>query len=303
MKIILISCLVLLSVVSFAQCPGFPASLPDQDCNVSTPLSNNANVNSGSTFGICSNSTVATSFTNINLNGGVIRICSNTSISGNFNGGTIVVACGSTLSFPSGLIMNQNIGIINYGTVIVSGNLTFQNNNNFFYNEATTSRLYVSGNLSYPQNNGQNAYLKNNGYISINNNFNALDGGFTCLGPDSRIVCNNINYIQNCGGPTNRFTYTGNSNDPIIRYTGSATIKANFTASNFITIYRAPGAGALNTGGCGGGSFGNATVVNNAPAIANPSAPPNGSFIISSITFNFLPSEAVNFRASAACSL
>lgn len=295
MKFILTSYLLILSVVALAQCPGFPATVADGDCGSFTSLANNSTINSGQTLGVCNSSTGFNSFSGISLSGGIIRICGNTSLSGSFNSGTIVVACGATLDFPAGLTLNQNIGIVNYGTVTVTGNLTFQNNNNYFYNESTTSRLYVSGDVIYPQNNGQNAYLKNNGYISIGDDFNAYEGGFTCLGPESSLICRDLRYMNNCG-IDNRFTYAGNTDNPIIQYTATATIKANFTASNFIDVFSTVGATAINNGGCGAGSWGNANLTINTPIIPNPSAPDPATCTISNC-FTTLPITLISFIA------
>lgn len=296
MKFILIAYFTLFSIVISAQCTGFPATIADDDCGLYTVLTNNSTINSGQTLGACNSSMTFNSFTGLGLNGGVIRVCGNTRLSGTFNSGTIVVACGATLDFPTGLVLNQNIGIINYGTVTVTGDIVYQNSNNHFYNESSTSRLYVSGDIVYPQNNGQNAYLKNNGYISIGGDFNAYEGGFTCLGSGSSLICNNIRYLNNCGNAStnNRFTYSGGSSNAIVQYTGSATIKANFTGSSSIDIYSTVGATAINNGGCGTGSWGSATVTTNTSTIPNPTEPDPATCPIPNC-FSTLPIILVDF--------
>jgi len=282
-------------IITVGQCNSFPATSLDSDCATETPLSNNMNISSGVTFGICGNSNVLLSYTNISISGGTLKVCGNASISGNINNGVIIVACGATLNITSGITLNGNLGIVNYGTVIVTGNMTFQNNNNYFYNESNSSRLYVSGDLSFPQNNGQSAYLKNNGYISVSNNFNANDGGYTCLGPKSRIECNNLYYIINCGGPSNRFTYNGSSDPAIIRYNNINRLKASLTTSDLIHICRAPSANTIWLGG-GCGSIGNAVVINSAPTIPNPAAT---SFCAVSNCFNILPISLIDFTGTS----
>src|ERR1700761_6647896 len=181
-------CLLLASYTGLhAQCSGFPATTADADCAPGTTLTSGANINSGNNYGFCGPNTSTYNFSGINLAGGTLRICGNANITGNWNSGTIVVSCGATANFTSGLTLNSNVGIINYGTINVTGDLVFQNNNNYVYNQTAQSVINVSGNITYPQNNGQNAYLMNYGYIKVGGSFNAYEGGFTCLENGSQI--------------------------------------------------------------------------------------------------------------------
>jgi len=189
--------------ITLGQCLGFPSTTASDNCNNHSPLTNGTNINSGQTFSICSGSDVRVDYTNINLSGGTIRVCANAMISGNFNSGTIVVECGATLHFPNGLLLNNNIGVVNYGTVEITGDLNFQNSNVYFYNESITSRLFISRNLITAQNSGQTNYIRNRGYIEIQDNLVAREGGLFCLASDSKIDCRNFIYTQNCGGPNN----------------------------------------------------------------------------------------------------
>jgi hypothetical protein len=270
-RILVMNCSIYLFYISssivYGQCSGFPATVTEVDCADFPSLTSNSTVDGGQTRAVCATSREITTYSNINLNGGIIRLCGNARISGSFNSGTIVVSCGATLECPSGLLLNNAITIVNYGTVNVTGNLTFQNNNNSFFNELSTSKLFVSGNLTFPQNNGQNAYLKNNGYIKVGNSFNALDGGFTCLGENSIIDCVNFRYIQNCGGPARRFTYASATGTCIIRYSETGNVRAELTTSSSITIQKATGA-TESFSGCG--SWGAATVINDTPEIDAP---------------------------------
>ncbi len=250
-----------------AQCAGFPPTVDEKDCSQYTPLFNNMTLNLGDTAGFCSPDPSEMVFTGVNLFGGTIRICGNTSLSGNLNSGTIVVQCGSSLRLPSNTTLNNGVKIINYGSVEVNGNLEFQNVNNAFYNENDSSRLIVSGNLRFPQNSGQNAYLKNNGYIEIGGRFDALDGGFYCFSSGAVLQCNDFRHIMNCGGPSNRFSNDGSGGTAIIRYSSQADIRAAMTASPNYDIYQASGS-SVNFNGCG--SFGSANVVPNAPALIDP---------------------------------
>ncbi len=273
-----------------AQCAGFPATVDQKDCSQYAPLTNNATLNPGDTAGFCPPDPTEVVFTGVNLFGGTIRICGNTSLSGNFNSGTIVVQCGSTLRIPSSVTMNNGVKIVNYGSVLVNGTLTFQNVNNAFYNENDSSRLIISGDLVFPQNNGQNAYLKNNGYIEIGGSFDALDGGFCCFSNGSELQCTNFRYIMNCGGPSNRFTNDGSGGTAIIRYSNQAHLRATLTASSNFDIYQASGS-SFNLNGCG--SFGSANLVPNAPALTDP-----GSSNTNCINncFMVLPVELIDFE-------
>ena len=268
--VVLLSLLTFQGFAIFAQCPNFPAITPDVDCSQFQRLQNNANVSTGQVFSFCGNTTNAIAFTGINLNGGTIRICANATISGNFNSGTIVVACGATLSFPNNFTLNGNMAIVNYGTVEVNGDLSFQNSNNVFYNAAPTSRLIVSGNIQTSQNANQTGYVANKGYIQVTGNLIASEGGQFCLYDGSAMVVRSLSYGQNCGGAGNRFTFADNAGAAILRYRSSATLRAALTTSNRIQVWKANGASTSTPGSCG--SWGSATVVNNAAAVSDPGA-------------------------------
>lgn len=267
MKTKLLLGILLLNKVLFGQCSGFPSTIAEVDCSLFPALVNNAHITATDTLSFCATGTSVETFSGINLDGGVIRVCGNAVITGNLNSGSIVVQCGASLTFGSGLVLNNNTKIINYGNVLINGDLTFQNNNNAFYNEGLDSRLIVTGNISYPQNAGQSAYFKNEGFVEIGGIFRAWDGGHTCLSDGSRLTCNNLEYIRNCGGPSNRFTFSSGSGSAIIRYATDADIRANFTMSSNIQVHQAA-ASTLNLNGCG--SFGAATIVPNAPIITDP---------------------------------
>jgi len=274
-----------------AQCAGFPATTADGNCGTGNQLANGANINSGDSYYFCGASLANVSYTGINLAGGILRICGNASISGNFNSGIIVVACGSTVNFPSGLFMNGNVGIVNYGIINVTGDITFQNGGNYVYNETANSRLFVSANISYPANNGTNAYLKNSGYIKVNGNFYAYEGGFTCFNSGATMEVNNILYNQNCGGPANRFTFGSASGTAILRYITHSALKASFTTAANWNIYQATGSTQTLT--CGGG-WGSATVTASAPALTAPS----GSQSCATLNCFTLPTTLLSFTGT-----
>lgn len=274
------------------QCIGFPNTIPSSDCKGHAPLISGANINSGQTFSICSTSNNTGNYNNINLNGGLIKVCGNATLTGNFNSGTIIVECGATLFCPSGLLLNSNVGIINYGTVEVTGDLNFQNSNVYFYNESSTSRLFVSGNLLTATNTNQTNYIKNRGYISVQNTLFAREGSFFCLSSNSIIDCDNFVYMQNCGGPANRFTKEDIGADACLRYETSASLRSTVTSNSSIKIAQASGSSA-NFNGCG--SFGSATLSSNAASISAPSAD-NCSQIN---CFTLLPVKLIDFKVKS----
>lgn len=278
-----------------SQCSGYPPTLAPSDCGSFPPIANNLSVQPGQTVGVCSSDDNTLNFSAINLNGGTVRICADAALTGNWNSGFIVVECGATLRFPNGLLLNNNVGIINYGTVIVSGNLNFQNAGNYFYNESDSSRLLVSGDIRTGQNSNQTAFIKNNGFISVTGTFSLLTGSNLCLGEQSEISCSSFNYMQNCGGGAipNRVQRESNSGNATLRYSQSASIKGVVTNNNTVQIWRGTGA-TTNLHGCG--SFGNAIVVNNAPVIPIRSEPYIGSCAVANCrTAVILPTELSYF--------
>lgn len=271
---IVILCIFLYPDSLLGQCSGYPATVAASDCALYPPISNNISVGAGQTVALCQSDDGIYNYTAVNLNGGTIRICANATISGTWNSGIIVVECGATLSFPNGLLLNNNIGIINYGTVVVTGSLTFQNTGNYFYNQSDSSRLLVSGSVLTPQNTNQTAYIRNNGYMSISSDFEVYPGCQLCLGPNSEIDCNRFNYMQNCGGLNNRVQRETNVNTATIRFTTEARLRGTATNNSTIQFWRASSA-STNLTGCG--SFGSGVLVNNAPAIPVRPAPYVGS--------------------------
>jgi len=252
-----------------AQCVGFPSTTFQDDCASYPPLVTGANVNNGDVFGICGASAAEEVYSGINLNGGIVRVCANAQITGNYNGGTIVVSCGATLRFPAGLLLNTNVDVVNYGTVEVTGDLTFQNPINAFFNASPDARLLVSGNVNFAVNNTQRGYLINEGFVSIGGNLNQFEGGYLCLQEGSIIECNNYNYSTACGAPNNRVQYGAAFGTGLIRYQGAATLFGRVTNTSNVEIWQAPGSVEI-LASCG--SWGSATLVPNAPIVAVPGA-------------------------------
>jgi hypothetical protein len=282
-----------------AQCAGFPATIADADCSGGGSMSNNMNANGG-TYGYCGSASSSASFTGINLNGATLRICGNTTLGfGSWNSGSLVVSCGATVTINSNLTLNSSCGIVNYGTLIINGSLSFQNSNNFVYNESPTSKMTVTGNINFPSNNGTNGYVKNAGYIKVGGSYNAYAGVQTCFLNGGRMECTNFVYMDqnaNCNGVAgNRFTFGSASGSCILRYTGSANLYKAFTNDNRWNIYQASGSTQAIANPCNGNTtgWGSANVVSSAPAITVPS----GEQPCNTITCLTLPVELLKFFA------
>lgn len=283
-----------------AQCSGFPATIADADCSGGSPMSNNMNANGGSTYGYCGSSSSSAAFTGINLNGAVLRICGNATLGfGSWNSGSLVVSCGATVTINSNVTLNNSCGIVNYGTLIINGSLTYQNSNNFVYNESPTSKMTVTGNINFPANNGTNGYLRNAGYIKVGGSYNAYAGVQTCFLNGARLECNDFVYMDqnaNCNGVSgNRFTFGSASGNCIFRYINTATLYKVFTNDNRWSIYQAAGSTQSIAASCNGHAvgWGSAVIVSAAPAVTIPS----GEQPCGTVTCLTLPVELLKFFA------
>lgn len=233
--------------ISFAntQCASAPAQ---QTCAVGcTPLTNNANVNTGQTYCYSGNGTLS----GINMAGGTIIVCGNLTISSwNYNSGSIYVASGGNLNVSSTNF--NNALIVNYGTINVSGNATFQPAT--VYNASGTSSFNVTGQTTF-----------NNSSVMVNNgtfNSNAL----LLQGSSSPALC-----LAN--GSTNAFsTLTNNTSNSISAPGGNACISvstqlflnpSSLSSTSALQICLASGASQA-----GGGGVGSATLYTNCAACA-----------------------------------
>ena len=253
-----------LSSTVVAQGAIFPASLGRPACGVGTQLGNNSNINSGMIFTGCEPNSTINTYSGVNLSGGTLTLCGNFNISGNFNSGSIIIECGSNVTFTSGLTLNSNVRIENYGKVTINGSINFQNNNNCFYNEGTNSQLFVTGNIEYPQNSSQLAYFKNNGYAKISGTFNARNGGYTYLGSGSQLETNNFNYGNDCNVSANRFLTGGSA---VLKYTGTAILYGTLTSSQDLNINKPSAQAVLQ---CQSAGWGSANGQVNAPLVTQP---------------------------------
>ena len=196
-------------------------------------------INTGQTFWYSSTGT----FANITLNGGILRVCGNLTLSNiTFTSGSIFIEPGGTLTISAGgaFNLNGNCNIINRGTINLSRNTTLQNANNLLAN-ATSSAVW-NQNANLVINNNASRFV-NLGTATINNLTlqNSTNITQVCLGPASTLALASIsnsstNAVSTSGGPS------------CIRYTGSAALNNNFTSSSDLNICRATGSTVSGTG-------------------------------------------------------
>jgi hypothetical protein len=125
-------------------------------------IQNNANLTTGFFYW-----TTGTATRNINnfTNGATLTICSgNLTISGNYNGGTIVVREGATLNITGSANFGNNFTIINYGVLNVNTNLSLQGNNTLLINQATGVLNVQAGNTTFLN---QGARLVNYNHMNL----------------------------------------------------------------------------------------------------------------------------------------
>lgn len=249
----------------FAQsCSGFPAVPTMIPCSsAASSLSNGANINGGGTYSYCGSGNPT--YSGINLSGGSIYICGNTTLSGgNFNSGTIFVACGATLTFANNVSFSGNLGIVNYGTVQVNGNLTFQNGGCYLYNEGYSAKANITGNFNFPGNQIA-GYIRNSGKITVGGTLNLGAGGKVCAASASVITVGSLSTgSSNCNSSdaaNNNFMFSGNATQQtIFRYSGTASLKGLFTNSANVIVQRVGSAPTLPCSNITSG-WGSATVL------------------------------------------
>lgn len=99
-------------------------------------LTNNVVINTGNNY-YWSTGTATRNINNFN-SGGILTICGGSlSLSGNYNGGTIIIQENATLTLINTANFGNNFTIINYGVLNVNTNLTLQGNNTVLINQVT----------------------------------------------------------------------------------------------------------------------------------------------------------------------
>lgn len=268
MRIILLVCCLVYSVFfqSQAQCP-FPTGTPDGPCT-GTPLTDGASINSGQTFSYLGASVI---YSNVNLNGGILQVCGTLTIQNlNFNGGTIVVMSGGSLTLP-GINVNTGSSVTNHGTLTLNGSLNVGGTDGMFVNYGTanlngsfslttttadfvnaTPMAVINAQSQTGSFTGEvvNLGLFNVGSLGING------GSDICLGPGSTINAGDINNNE----PNGLIVRPLGSN-ACVRYTGNALLNNVLTSDAGLLVCQATGATMSGAGG-----FGAATVSPECPS-------------------------------------
>ncbi len=296
----------------FSQCSTPPA--PGMCSGGNGAANNGQNINGGEVYWFTGTSTFASG---VNLNGGVLRVCGNLTLSNiNFNSGTIEILAGGTLNIPTGgtFFLNGNATVINRGTFNIARQITLQNSNNYLYN-LLGATLNMAGQTM--DENSSSSFFINNGTANIGllRMQSQAVVGAVCLGLNSimnltSIVSNSANCITAPEGPA------------CISYTGDAQLNQPLSATSNVKVCRATGSTTS-----GASTFGNAVVTNdcsgcalifppandnctsstlltiNAPAtngtLAN-ATPQGGGFSQNDVWYRFTPTCTLNHTISLA---
>ncbi|MBL0912599.1 MAG: T9SS type A sorting domain-containing protein [Bacteroidia bacterium] len=183
----------LLSCPSFSQAQCFSAPVAGVCSGGNGTLGNNANVNGGQTYIYGGSGSVS----NVNLNGGTIRVCGTLTIySLNFNSGRILVESGGSLTLMNGFNMNGNSIIVNRGLLDIRGSITMQNSSNYVLNLGASAVLQMNNTGTRLELNSSSAYFSNEGVANIYELRiqSQAAAGSVCLGKSS---CTQTQYINN----------------------------------------------------------------------------------------------------------
>lgn len=208
----------------------------------------NTNINSGQT---ACYTALSGSLSNVNLgSGGTLRVCGNLTLSNfSYNGGTIVVVAGGTLTINGDLNMNGGGQILNYGTLNMNGHLRLQASMNRIINGvgATFNMLHSGGTAATNSgswyrlelNSGTN-YFTNYGTARIN--FLLVQGGTggVALGLNSNMTLQDItNNMLN--------SFIAPFGQACIAYTNHTYLNQHFTTTSNIRVCRANGSATTFT--------------------------------------------------------
>jgi len=254
----LIPCLLIISKLSYAQCGAAPITAAT--CTGGNgAATNGVNINGGNTYWFSGG---PSTFGSINLNGGTLRVCGHLTITSlNYNSGNLIIESGGILIVGSMSSLNGSTTIINRGSLTINSGFTMQNNNNYIYNDLTTSAMTINGTITI---NGTSSYIINRGIFTVS--------GLYLQGP-AGAVCEQNNSITYIGALTNEtlnsITYSGNGVPACINVTSSAKLDADLTSFSKIGICK--GSAVAMSGGAlvhAGGGWGSATVHTNCSSCA-----------------------------------
>lgn len=224
-----------------AQCTGGDGSLP---------TSGSVNINNSSIYWFTSTANINTA---INLNGGKLTVCGNLTISNlNLNSGYIFIEPGASLTINgSGVLnFNNNVQIVNKGTLTINRQVNLQNNGNRIFNLTSSSLLVIN-----PTNTstsvdldiiGSNSLVINEGVMQVGvlEIRSTASAGSLCLAAESQTQVNRIttSRLNAIAGPSTGYAY--------FSYALSAVLNQDLTSSSRIVICQAD-----NSTVSGSGSF------------------------------------------------
>jgi len=205
---------------SFSQCavaPAFPGCTPAG----STPLTDGAVINAGTTMTFSGTATYA----NVTVNGGRLIVCGNLSIT-NFtvNSGVIWVNTGATLNYNGGgaLVLGSGTSYYNWGTSLFAGHVLLN------ANVTVINDWYFATPFNYIVVQGLNAWMVNNYRVDC--------GGFMAWIPSSpACLC-----LGGNSWTTGNYFYNRTSNSVVVP-SGSACLNIRQYASNDYPVSPNPG--------------------------------------------------------------
>ncbi|MGN6416887.1 MAG: hypothetical protein ACTHMC_05325 [Pseudobacter sp.] len=218
-------------VLLLCVCTGYKAlpqcaapAVPATPCT-GTPLSSSANITNGQTRYV---GPAGGTYGSINFNnGGRLIICGNATIASmNWNGGTIIINAGASLTIIGNANMGNNHQIYNYGTITFTGNFTMGGT---VYN--APGAIFNVDASSFTINSG--TYV-NNGTMNFRD-VTVNSGGSMCMGPGAQL--NAANFRNN---PANFISVP--SGNACVRFSGSLTGNARLSNSAGMTLCRQNGA-------------------------------------------------------------
>jgi hypothetical protein len=233
-----------------AQC-NFPAPGAASCSGGNGALTNGTNINSNQTYWYSASTGTRS---NINMNGGVLRVCGTLTLSSiNFNSGTIIVESSGTLIInnSSEIILSGLSSLTNRGSLTINANLQMRNQLNVIWNDNNAAVLTVNGTITI---NSSSSYIINKGILKATRlvvQSNADEGS----------VCTRDNAIMNVGSLVNNadnaFSYSGLGSPGCLSVSGAYTLNAPFTSSAGIKVCKIAGS---STGGSE--NWGTAVVTN-----------------------------------------
>jgi hypothetical protein len=205
--------------------------------------------------------TATTTFANITLSGGTLRICGNLTITNlNFNSGNLIVESGGMVTINNmSSNLNGNCVFINRGTTTVKVGFTFQNSGNAIYNDLSTSVFNATNTVKL-----LNAQIVNRGNMSFSELDDQGSAGNFCV-QDQTIST----FTKLDNETTNSFAYSGLGSPACVNITNSVTLNSNLTNSPKIHVCKG-GSVSTNGGATGnpGGGYGSAVVTSNCSSCA-----------------------------------